>query len=217
MASTAQLLTWIEEQSHGWDRWGPRGSCALFNEAHKMLLYDEAEQNVVYDPATGDLPFIITQAGVYRYNCPLDCWLPKAMLIDLDETPNAPPWRYEDYEIGGMAYRRVLNIRTRESRRNTLATVQFAGVDPGATTSLYRLLYYLIPVEILSDAIQHQMPGTTDMELLVPATIKLIEGIDHGDLIEAREYIMQEMKPQLQHAMDRGEQGLSNFRVKRAF
>lgn len=217
MATTSQLLTWIELQNHGWSREGARGSRALLNEAHKLLLYNETEQRIVIDPTTGNIPFIITVDTVYQYNLPATCSILKAVLIDEDETRDEWPWRYEDFSIKGQRFYRVLNITSREKTFSNNANFTFLGVNPGATTSKFRTLYYQAPTEILSDSIQHDMPGNTDTEFLMPATIKLIEGIDHGNFIEAREYITKVLKPQFMAVSDRGEQGVPLFCRKRPF
>ena len=217
MATTNQLLTWIELQNHGWNREGRKGTRALFNEAHKLLLHDEVEQRVVIDPATGDFPFIATQDEVYQYNLPANCSILKALLIDYTTSREDYPWSYEDFNAKGRRYYRVLNTTSREATIGVDGTLTFIGVNPGDTDDVFRLFYYESPAAITSDAIQHQMPGTTDIEFLMPATIKLIEGIDHGNIIEAYEYIEKVLKPKFQLALDRGDQGTPTFCRKRAF
>jgi len=217
MATTNQLLTWIELQNHGWNREGSKGIRALLNEAHKLLLYNEIEQRIVIDASTGDFPFLTTSDGVYQYNLPSDCSILKAVLIDADEALGDYPWSYEDFRTKGRQYYRILNITSREATIGVDGTITFIGVDPGDTDEKYRLLYYESPIAITSDTIQHQMPGTTDIEYLMPATIKLIEGIDHGNIIEAYEYIMKILKPKFQLSLDRGDQGTPTFCRKRVF
>ncbi len=217
MGTTSQDLTWIEEQSHGWNREGPRGSRALFNEAHRLLLYDESENNIAYDTATGDLPVIATIAGVFAYLCPDDCWILKNLLIDRDQVLDDLNFRFNDVVFGGKEYYRILNIKSYQSKQGQNARFMFLGVDPGTTVDIFKQLYYRMPIQILSDRIQHEMPGTTDEDFLIPATIKLIEGINHGNMIEARQYIVRELKPLFQIEADKGEQGVSDFCIKRPF
>lgn len=217
MQTTSQLLTWIELQNHGWVREGSRGTRPLFNEAHRLLLYDERDQRIVIDPATGNIPFITTVDLTYQYFLPDNCSILKAVLIDEDEIRDESPWSYEDFHIKGQRFYRVLNITSREKTLMINANFTFLGVNPGDTTDKFRTLYYEYPVEITSDSIQHEMPGTSDMDFLVPATIKLIEGIDHGNFIEAREYIRKILKPQFQATLDRGDQGTPKYCRKRAF
>lgn len=217
MATTNQLLTWIELQCHGWQREGRKGTRALLNEAHKLLLYDDLEQRLVIDDSIGDFPFLVTQDGVYQYDLPDNCSILKHLVVDYDETLEDYPWSYEDFRYKGQLYYRIMNITTREETSNANATVSFIGVNPGDTTETFRLVYYETPRNITSDSVQHDMPGSTDMEYLVPATIKLIEGLDHGNIIEARQYIKEVIKKEFRKTMDRGEQGVPVFCRKRAF
>ncbi len=217
MGTTSQDLTWIELQTGGWTREGPRGTRAMFNQAHRLLLYDENEGNVVFDPTTGDLPVLDTQDGVFQYDCPANCWLLKYLVIDRDQILDDINFRYEDLVLKSMEYYRILNIDARQSRLDQLATLMFVGVNPGTTHGVFKQMYYRTPTEILSDNIQHEMPGTTDEDFLIPATIKLIEGIDHGNIIEARQYIEMELKPQFQLRADQGEHGVPKFCIKRPF
>ena len=217
MATTNQLITWIELQSHGWQREGKKGIRALFNEAHKLLPYDEIEQRLVIDATIGDFPFLATQDGVFQYVLPANCSILKKLVIDYDETKDEYPWSYEDFQYKGKLYYRILNITCREATNNVGATISFVGVNPGATTSKFRLIYFETPINITSDSVQHQMPGSTDFDYLVPATIKLIEGIDHGNIIEARQYINEVIKKEFRRDSDRGEQGVPLYCRKRRF
>jgi hypothetical protein len=52
----------------------------------------------------------------------------------------------------------------------------------------------------------------------MPATIMLIQAInDHSKYAEARKYILDVLKPQLWGTLDGGEQGQSDFCVKRDY
>ena len=225
MATTSQLLTWLELELDGWNREGPRGTRALLNQAHKILLQQECEQNLLFDPFTGDFPFLTTVAAQYVYNVPalvgvLPYWLIKAVLVDPTNAPTGEHWQFEDYYFGENQYYRIKNMRTLEAGASPLlvASVAFLKEDPGDTTDVFRIAGYREPVEILSDNIQHEMPGTTDMEFLYPATVMLIRSINDDKKMEkARFYIETVLKPKIIQSLDRGEQGNSDFATKRAF
>lgn len=217
MPTTSQLLTWAEEQCHGWLREGSRGSRALLNEAHRLLLTGERKQFLVFNTAIGNLPFLATQAGVYIYNMPDTIWKVKHIVQDITLQTNADPWRYEDIILAGNRYYRILNVDTRQAvHNNTVATVMFSA-DPFTTTQQYRYYGWRWPLDITSDRVQHEMPGTTDEEYLLPATIKLIEAIDHGNFIEAQQYITKELKPKIGFSLDSGEHGVPKFVTRRPF
>jgi len=221
MATTSQLLTWIELECHGWQREGPRGSRALLNEAHRILLVDETDENIVY--SNGNLPYFVTQDSVFDYNCPADCWRTKAIVVDEPRNlgysiQDDEDLAYEEMRIGPLQYYRLLNIRSEAATPSAVATVSFIGINPGATTQTFRHAYWRLPRQILSDAIQHQMPGTTDVEYLMPATMKLIDAInDHAKMEEARRYIRMELKPQIRQEKSMGEQGYPRYSRKRSY
>lgn len=225
MATTSQLLTWLELELNGWNREGPRGTRAMLNEAHKILLEQECEQNLLFDHLTGDFPFLTTVAGQYTYNVPalagvLNYWLIRAVLVDPVNAPSGEYWQFEDYYFGNNLYYRIKNMRALEAGASPLlvASVAFIKEDPGDTTDVFRIAGYRGPVEILSDTIQHEMPGSTDIEFLYPATVMLIRSInDDRKMEESRKYIEMVLKPRIIQSLDRGEQGNSDFVIKRAF
>ena len=225
MATTSQLLTWLELELHGWNREGPRGTRAMLNEAQKILLQQECEQNLLFDPFTGDFPFLTTVAGQYVYNVPalvgvLNYWLIRAVVVDPANAPSGQYWQFEDYYFGKNLYYRIKNMRTLEAGASPLlvASVAFIKEDPGDTTDVFRIAGYREPVAILSDAIQHEMPGSTDIEFLYPAAIMLIRSInDDKKMEESRKYIEMVLKPRVIQSLDRGEHGNSDFVIKRAF
>ena len=230
MATTGQNLTWIELQCHGWDREGRRGSRALLNEAHKMLVQDERDQNIVYDSSTGDFPLLTTRDSVYQYQLPDDCWKLGNLLIDRyyaagygqlydmsGDLLNGRTWRLEPFQQSGIDYYRVLNIRSNPATLLNNAFLTFIGVNPGATSEVFKIMYWKRATEITSDSVQHDMPDGLDQEYLVPATVKLIQSIQTGEMEKARAYIMGELKPLFQRELDSGAQGDTDFVAKRAY
>lgn len=224
MASTSQLLTWIELEMHGWQREGTKGTRALLNEAHRILLTAQKEQNILFD-ATGELPFFTTVQNTYNYSAPSNVWMISGVVIDdpdnLPDLPNVSSrraWKTDDVVISGITYYSISNIRTFPSRRGVAASLSFVGMNPGSYDSLYRRWAYKLPTEITSDRIQHEMPGATDIDYLMPATMKLIDSIDdHSKMENARLYIEKELKPKMWAELDEGEQGLDGYCVKRKF
>ena len=225
MATTSQLLTWIELECHGWTREGSRGSRVLLNEAHRMLLFREDDTNIVFDSNTGNLPFLATTDNIFQYNLPAACYILKHILVDNPITTNdygstgsgSSNWMFEEYFIAGRSYYRVMNIRSYPSTPSVRARVLFT-TNPGDTTAIFRELYHKQPVQILSDSIQHEMPGATDVQYLMPATVALINAInDHDKYEKAKLMIEREYKPRVLSELNIGEQGQSDFCIKRAF
>jgi hypothetical protein len=131
-----------------------------------MLLQQQCEQNIVWDDSLGNLPFIVTTAGVYKYLCPTTVWRVGAVVLDYETTLDYgtlidQDLRLDDIIVGGITYRRLRNLRTKDWDRREAAWVMFHGYDPGATTTTYRRLAYKRAAEITSDSVQHEMPNTT--------------------------------------------------------
>ena len=224
MASTSQLLTWIELEMHGWQREGVKGSRALLNEAHKLLLTAQKEQNILFDSATGELPYFTTVEDTFNYSAPSNVWLIEGVVVDdPDNLPDSEltstrSWKTDELDISGVTYYRIQNVRTYPARRNVAANLTFVGMNPGSHDDLYRRFAYKLPTEISSDRVQHEMPGSADVEYLMPATMKLIDAIDdHSKFEQAKLYIEQVLKPKMWVELDGGEQGLSGSCIKRRF
>jgi len=210
VARTSELLNLVELECHGWTREGVRGTRALLNEAHKLLKMRQCEGNILYDSTTGDLPYLATVAGTYRYSLGATVWLPQNVLVDdttyLDLTAG---WRGETVTYAGKDYFRLFNIRSAPWTLNANAWVQFTGADPGSTTTSYRIRAYAKPREITSDAVQHDMPGATDIKYLLPATVMLIQAAtNHEKFFQARQYITDNLAREFWGEAGAGEQGI---------
>lgn len=220
VARTSELLNWVELECHGWQREGVRGTRALLNEAQKLLRMRQCEQNIVYDALTGDLPYLATTAGTYLYVLAAAVWLPQEVVVDsvASLALTLADWKVEEVHRAGKTYYRIRNIRSTPWSPQQNASIQFTGVDPGTTTSTYRVRAYGKPTEITSDAVQHGMPGATDMKYLLPATVMLIQACtNHEKFLEARRYVTEVLAPQFWGELGAGEQGVSSFTEARPF
>ena len=56
-----------------------------------------------------------------------------------------------------------------------------------------------------------------DEMYLLPAMLKLIEGVEHGNYVESRQIILKQLQPALWKELSRGEQGLDETPVDRGF
>lgn len=132
-------------------------------------------------------------------------------------------WRTEQLNFEGMEYQRILNVKTTPARvagsgNVTPATFMFRGVNPGATTTTFRRVAYKLPTEITSQRIQHECPSPESEQILMQATMSLIDAVnDHKKQLVVTKYIGEVLKPQYWSGLDSGEQGLPSFCVKRRF
>ena len=229
MASTSQHLAWIALECHGWQPEGTeKGILPLYNQAHRILNTTEREQNLLYDDATGDFPYITTQDSVFRYNCPTTVWLVKHIVTDyetiLDDDANGNRyWRTEELTFAGTQYRRIVNIQSTPARvagsgNVTAASYLFRGPNPGATTAVFRRICYKLPTEITSQRVQHECPSPNAEQILMQATMSLIDAInDHKKQLAVTNYIENVLKPRYWAELDLGDEGNSSFCVKRPF
>ena len=122
-----------------------------------------------------------------------------------------------------MNYRRIVNIKSTPARvagtgNITPATFMFRGVNPGNTTAVFRRICYKLPTEITSPRVQHECPSPEAEQILMQATMSLIDAInDHKKQLAVTNYIEKTLKPKYWAELDDGEQGLPSFCVKRKF
>lgn len=220
MATTRELITILNEQCKGWNQTGPRGILFYLNQAHKILLQVPAAQRLYFEPSTGKMPFLTTTAGTFNYTLPSNCWRLDKVLVEcgvagslLDNLQgNDYGARFSqkikmDYiNVSGANYYNIPQIRSKPKDDYNLATVTFTE-DPGDTSSVYNLYYYRMPVELSSDSIPHEIEPPWDILCLLPATVKLIEGIQHGNYLEARVEILKTIRPLYWKQMGEGGQG----------
>lgn len=233
MSSTLELLTILQEQHKGWNIDGERGILPHFNAAHFILAANESEQNVYYDEANGDLPALTTVAQTYNYTLPTVFWKLDGVYVRVEDIASvsgtlvsltgfdygsrrytARPMEY--ITLAGIEYVRIPYIRSWPSTETAAARLMF-NADPGDSSDYYRLYGWRKPTQIISDMIQVDIPPPWDYQYLIPAVSKLIEGIEHGNYVEARNYIVGVLKPALQKEMNGGEQGFDYDTDPRGF
>lgn len=231
--TTLELLTIISEQHKGWNIDGERGILPHFNAAHFILMANESEQNVYYDEDEGELPALVTTAGTYTYDCDSNIWKIDGICIRVENVTslggalvNLTGYDYgqrrytkkpiEYLEIAGIEYVRVPFIKSWPATETSDAKIMFT-TDPGDSTAYYRQYGYKKPTSILSDSVQIDIPPPWDYQFLLPATCKLIEGIQHGNYVESRQYVLNVLKPELQKEMNGGEQSFDYEADDRGF
>jgi len=228
MPTTQQIVTWVNMQT-GWNRDGVRGILPILNEVNTILCQVKAEQFLYFDPTTGSLPILHTTAGVYSYNFPSNIWCVGEIVIqyplqnfyDLYPLSNygfkqnlIEP--IEDIWIGGRRYLRFKQVRTWEKSGSNPAKILFT-VDPGLTSDIFAYAGYTLPTPITSENIQVGVPDRFHLSHVMPAILKMIEGYQTNTVSEAREYIIQRIRPQIIEEMNKGPQGGSGHVRRRGF
>jgi hypothetical protein len=220
--TTEELVDELVQMHNGWSRDGVHGCLRYLNEAHNILMSVEAQQNTIFNTLTGKLPAINTTAGTMLYTMLDDVWRVSAVLIQINPLygyPFAPQFDYgmnrlagrSSYEnslvIGGIQYSKVPFIRTRDRINPTTPAMIMWTKDPETKTDFYYRLSHKTPVQILSESIQPEIASPLDVQILLPAASKLIEGAQKFNLFEAYQYIEKEFKPKLMKELDAGDQG----------
>ena len=209
---TSELVDELIDRFKGWSSDGPHGVLHYLDQAQAILMAQESLQNIAYDETTGELPTLVTEAGQRVYELPDNIWRCGGVLLPCDAIDGLPG--REDW-ISGVRYWSVRRVRTRDwlSHRQP-ATVTFA-FDPEGREFMLRA--YRRPKELTSVRIDHIIPPPNDVLYLLPAAGQLIEGVQNGNVFEARQYVERELKPKFWAQMNKGEQSEYIEPVDRGF
>jgi hypothetical protein len=213
----------------GWNRDGARGIVPLLNEAQNILLQNESEQMLYYDPTTGEFPTLNTVHGTFQYNAPTNIWRVGMILLayPLNNLYNTYPlsnyglrdnlqFPIRDVHFAGRRYIHFQQARCKDKNQGTPATIQFT-VDPGKQTDLFRIAGYRVPIQITSESVQPEIPDRFHTSHLLPATVKLIEGFQTNNIAESRLWIEQNIQPDFWKQQNEGQQGRSGHTHRRGF
>jgi hypothetical protein len=213
---TEELIDELEQRFNGWNRTGDHGILRFLNSAHEILMTVEAEQTLMLDTSTGELPLLMTVDSTYLYTMPIDVFRVSKILIKSDREIQVSDYKFPNLlrnsrsnsiSIGGVLYTKVPYVKTRDKlNSSTPATVMFTE-NPGDSTDIFYRQSYRSPTQILSESIQHDVPSPFDYDFLLPAAAKLIEGQCNGNYDEARRIVRMELKPAMWKELDSGDQG----------
>lgn len=221
MSTTGEIVSKIIKQNaQGYSR--VADILPIINEVHKMFYKHENSTSVIR-ATDGALPTLDTTQGVYEYDAPVvngkTPWCVSGVFLrkPISEDYNFTSYGYTekpdlntfDYmEFGGNYYFNFQFVTTLDSTVDNPAKIIFSR-DPGTSTERFYLLMYEQPIEILSDRTQLQIPDRDGAHILYffPACLKLIEAQNHGNILEAVEYIEQVLKPKMWKVLSSGVHG----------
>jgi hypothetical protein len=220
---TAEILVKAGKgQARGFSR--PADLVPLYNTVVQVLYNHEHPQTLLRSASTGLLPTLsTTQGNMGPYYGPTNAWRVSNVLIWAEDIGMDYGLEY-DYvdesdvvEVNGnqyYVYRYASSDDAVEVGPNPPVGVEARPIirfsqDPGTTTRRYYMQAYRKHPLITSDRIQTLIPDSdgTHETILVPGLMKLIEGQNHGNYMEAIEYIEQTLKPRLWARMSAGAQG----------
>jgi len=207
------------------------GVLRYINTANAILMAMECERNLLLGD-DGLLPAVNTTAGTYTYTMPSNVWRVSeiCILIDNYTLNNISDYGQEfvrptrstfpnTVSIGGRLYGCYPYARTIRDylSSSSLAQIRFTR-DSDTTTDYFRRRSYKRPTDITSTGIQSDFAPPLDMEILLPAAAKLIEGVQSGNYMEAYAYVSGEFKRDFWKQQNSGEPGAYDFEpVDRGF
>jgi hypothetical protein len=222
MATVGEIASQvIKSQAAGFNR--ENDVIPAINLVHKMVTNREVPQLVILDPATGSLPVLATQANILTYEAPvvnnLTPWCVSGVYTRWPNTRDYGSVDYNYYEpplvnttdykeFGGNYYYQYQFARTFDALEDVAARIVFSR-DPGESDNRFYLLMYRTTADILSDRIQLQIPDRDGAHMLYffPAVMKWIEAQNHGNYMEAVDYIENVLKPKVKEVLSGGATG----------
>lgn len=215
---TQEIVDHLIRLHNGWSRTGDNGVLRYLNMANSLLVSVDAEQNVVFDSSTDELPTIDTVSGTLLYTMPGTVRRVAAVLIKQEEYSSGIGFSRDydrkirtsypnSYVFGGVEYIKVPYIKTRDrTNSTTLSRIRFTA-NPGTTTGYYYYQAYKVPTDVLSESIQHDVPEPYDIQFLLPAATALIAGVQNYTLHEAIEYVTKVISAGYAQVASSGDQG----------
>lgn len=216
--TTQQLVDHLIRLHNGWARTGNNGVLRYLNMANSILVSVDAEQNIIYDDDTDELPTIDTTTGTLLYTLPAAIRRVVSVLIKAEDYSYNSCVR-SDYErrvrttspnlytFGGVPYVRIPYIKTRDRKSSSvLAQIRFT-VNPGTKTGYYYYAAYKRPTDITAERIQHDIPEPYDIQFLLPAASTLIAGVQNYTFQEAVETIRLHTAKEYANVLGEGDQG----------
>lgn len=225
--TTEELISMLEKQFKGWNRDGDRGILPYLNIAQKILCSVPSKQFLVFDESTGKLPTITTVDGTFTYDLPSTINFIDMILVE--DGPNVSvSFGYQDYgrsvrstfkayeavEFSGIAYFKIPYVRSYPATENDVAKVIFTE-NPESSTDKYMYYGYKKPIDLVSDAIPLSIHPPFDALYLLPATAKLMEGVEHGNYVDAVAYIHRDILPEMNKKFNVGAFGDNHNAVDR--
>lgn len=217
MSSINELVNYLRLQAPGWNITGAKGCLEILNQVQDMLYLQDTFQTIAFMP-DGSLPVLTTNDDDRDYTLNKattglsdDIWRCDLVLTRVpfqrDYGLNHEQRVYINTRVfNGIEYYKYYHVSTVDARRDGHPELLFS-TNPGATTDKFYLLCYKKPTPITSVKIQSALPEQMHINVFLPAALKLLEGYQNGNIIEAIAFIEDEFKPKAQEILNKGEQG----------
>ncbi len=232
MPSTREIVDILKYNAKDWNRTGEKSLIQILNRVHKALLSQEMSQRISYR-TDGSLPYFATSDSTYNYTLNQattglseDIWRVSNVLIKAPfssqllasisaEYNTTPALRQpvQPFEWNGIEFFRFYQVHVNDALINGYPTLKFT-MNPGATTKEFYIMAYKKATEILAETTETEIPEHLHDEILIPATLKLLEAEQNGNWIEYNQMMVNEFKPALQSSLNDAEQGEFNSVIR---
>lgn len=223
MAATGELYAWIKQAKSGWAQ--ESVVAPIVRDVCNILCKCEQARFMMIDPATGR-PYLLTTANntFGPYQGPVGSWRVSNILlkepaynyisapdygITLGEEPYANTT--EPITINGNWYYPYPFCKF-DDALDGARPIGYFSRNPGTSTTRFYMQAYHAPTPVTSSAVPLPIPDSYGCHRLYvfPACLKLIEGIDHGNVEDAVAYIEGTIKPLMWKVLNKGAQGKRN-------
>jgi hypothetical protein len=206
---TSELVDQLVILHNGWNRDGDHGVIRYLDMANKLLVSIDAEQHIVLDDE-GNLPALNTNADEKVYD--VEGRRVIAVVVDNSDIVAVADYgkrisTQNSFIFGSVNYTRIPYIKTTDRKNSTVPARVIFTKEPGVTTDYYRVVMYKVPVDILSESIDHGIKDPYDIQYLLPAASALISGVQNYTLAESLQYVKEVIMPAYSKELGEGDQG----------
>jgi hypothetical protein len=176
----------------------------VLDEVQTIIYSQDCIQTLKLD-STGLPPLLVTTKGVYQYNAPVDCRRISSIITlnSINRDRSRPVGPRQEYYFRNKGFFKVA-ASTRDANISDLAKIFFEE-DPGDTTDVYYLVYFVKPTPLTSEDVQLTLPE--ELHYLVRnAVIAMYTTEDYGESGFDND-VIKKTAQKIRNSLNRGYQG----------
>jgi hypothetical protein len=223
MAATGELYAWIKQAKSGWAQ--ESVIAPIVRDVVNILCKCEQARFMMIDPSTGR-PYLLstTDNNFGPYQGPVGSWRVTNILLkepvyqyllrnDYNTLFGEEPYgnSTEPITINGNWYYPYPFCKF-DDALDGQRPIGYFSRNPGSSVNRFYMQAYRAPTPVTSSSVPLPIPDSYGCHRLYvfPACLKLIEGIDHGNVEDAVTYIEGTIKPLMWKVLNKGAQGKRN-------
>jgi hypothetical protein len=172
----------------------------------QTIVYSQDCLQTLKLESTGLPPLLVTTKGVYQYNAPSDCRRIESIVtqsLSVNRSRSRPVGPKKEYYFRNKGFYKV-SASTRDANITDLAKI-FLEEDPGDTTNVYYLIYFIKPTPLTSEDVQLTLPEEVHY-LVRNAVIAMYTTEDYGESGFDNDVIKNTAR-KIRNSLNRGYQG----------